>query len=110
MTFNEYQLLAARTRSKLYPADSTTALAVNAMGLCGEAGEVAEMIKKYVGHGHRLDQEKVSKELGDILWYVAEMATRIGVPLEGVASLNIQKLKERYPEGFSTELSINRSE
>lgn len=85
-------------------------LEMAALGLMGEAGEVAEIIKKYRFHGHKLDIENFIKELGDVLWYIAALCTMFGVPLSEVAEANIEKLKERYPEGFSHEASINRKE
>lgn len=108
MKINLYQKLAQRTANQ--ELDFKKRLSVAGLGLTGEAGEVADLIKKYVGHGHELDQEELVKELGDQLWYIAEVASILGVTLEEVATKNIHKLKERYPEGFSEELSINRKE
>lgn len=71
---------------------------------------MADIIKKHIGHGHPLDTEKVHKELGDVLWYVAVLARRIGSTLEDVAASNVEKLRKRYPEGFSSERSINRKD
>ncbi len=96
-----YQFEARRT-----VGDST--LAVLALGVAGEAGEVADLIKKHVGHGHQLDKDKLVKELGDVLYYVATLADAVGVPLSEVAAKNIAKLRVRYPDGFSTERSLNR--
>lgn len=84
------------------------------LGLTGEAGEIAEMVKKHVFHGHPWDDEKVVKlirELGDILWYINYGAVRVGgIGLEAVFDKNIDKLAARYPEGFfSSERSINRA-
>ena len=78
------------------------------MGLCGESGEVIDLVKKHVSHGHPLNREKLIDELGDVAWYLAECAEAIGITLEDVLTHNIEKLKKRYPEGFSTERSINR--
>lgn len=108
MTFAEYQELASKTRSNEYTAGDRTSLAVNALGLAGEAGEICDHIKKHLGHRHTLEDFKIIHELGDILWYVSEMAFACGYPLEEIAERNIAKLKERYPEGFSTDRSLNR--
>lgn len=81
-----------------------------ALGLTGEAGEVADQIKKLIFHGHDLDRDGLIKELGDVCWYLALLCHAIGVPLEEVMTLNIEKLKKRYPEGFSESASINRKE
>jgi NTP pyrophosphatase (non-canonical NTP hydrolase) len=83
-------------------------MAVNALGLVGEAAEYSELIKKAVGHGVPLDREKAVKELGDTSWYLANAAFDMETQLEDVAIKNIDKLKTRYPDGFSTEASIAR--
>ena len=79
------------------------------MGMCGEAGECIDLLKKHMMQGHELDREKMIKEIGDVLWYVAEAASALGVTLDEVAERNIAKLKARYPDGFSSEKSINRA-
>ena len=128
MTINEYQGLAMRTndgqcndrlfntsfdyednlQDQLQDLVNPGELINGALGLTGEAGEVSDMIKKYIFHGHDLDRDDLVKELGDVCWYVALISRAIGVNLEDVMSLNIEKLKKRYPEGFSEEASINR--
>lgn len=113
MNANDYQKLAARTlvnRPVEPPSDPEMMLLWNAIGLSGEAGEVADLIKKGVFHKHGVDQEALKKELGDVLWYVAGLCTTLGITLEEVMTLNIEKLKARYPEGFKVEDSINRDE
>ena len=78
------------------------------MGLCGESGEAIDIVKKHLHQGHPLDKEKLAKELGDIAWYLAETAYALDIPLEQILRMNLEKLKNRYPEGFSTERSMNR--
>lgn len=79
------------------------------LGIAGEAGEVADVLKKHIGHGHALNVEKIREELGDTLWYVAVIAQRIvGSPLSEIMSINETKLRKRYPNGFSTADSIAR--
>ena len=108
MTINEYQTLAMTT---LNPALSKTDVLLNGvMGLCGEAGEAIDIVKKHLHQGHELDKDKLTKELGDIAWYLAETATALDISLEDVLAGNIDKLRSRYPEGFSTERSVNRNE
>ena len=108
MTINEYQKLAMTT---LNPALSKKDVLINGvMGLCGESGEAIDIVKKHLHQGHELDREKLIKELGDIAWYLAETAYALGVPLEDVLQGNIDKLKKRYPEGFDSQNSINRTE
>ena len=106
MRINEYQKLAMTT---LNPnLDKKDILINGVMGLCGESGEVIDIVKKHLAQGHELDREKIIKELGDVAWYMAEIATVLDVELEEVLVQNIEKLKKRYPEGFSTEKSVNR--
>ncbi len=102
MTLNEYQEHAKRTHNGTL---GNMLLTVMALGLAGESGEVADLVKKVVGHGHDLDKGKLLKELGDVLWYVAMTAECLGADLETVARLNVDKLRARYPEGFTVEAS-----
>lgn len=85
-------------------------LICGAMGLSGEAGEVVDLLKKYIFHGHKFVKEDLVNELGDVLWYVALICDSLGVPMEEVMKKNIKKLKERYPEGFTEKASINRKD
>ncbi|MBR4039354.1 MAG: nucleoside triphosphate pyrophosphohydrolase family protein [Clostridia bacterium] len=108
MTINEYQKLAMRT---LNPALEQKDVLINGvMGLCGEAGEAIDIVKKHLAQGHALDRDALIKELGDVAWYLAETAYALDVPLEEVFCRNIEKLKARYPEGFDVEKSLNRME
>ena len=108
MTINEYQTLAMTT---LNPAlDEKDGLINSVMGLCGESGEAIDIVKKWLAQGHELDKEHLAKELGDIAWYLAEAATALGIPLEDILAANIEKLKKRYPEGFETKRSLDRTE
>ena len=108
MTINEYQKLAMTTLNP--ELDKKDILINGVMGLCGESGEAIDIVKKHLAQGHELDREHLIKELGDIAWYIAEVATVLDVELEEVLTRNIEKLKARYPEGFSTEKSVNRVE
>ena len=108
MTINEYQELAMTTLNP--ELDKKDVLINGVMGLCGESGEVIDIVKKHLAQGHELDKEKIIKELGDVAWYMAEIATVLDVELEDVLVQNIEKLKKRYPEGFSTEKSVHRAE
>ena len=106
MTINEYQKLAMTT---LNPALSSKDVLINGvMGLCGESGEAIDLVKKHLAQGHELNKEQLAKELGDIAWYLAETATAIGYPLEDILQMNIDKLKKRFPEGFSVQNSLKR--
>ncbi len=103
MTLNEYQELAMRTH-----VPDPVRLAAYGLGLAGESGEVCDLIKKHIGHGHDLDLGKVREELGDVLWYLAGLAEVLGLNLSDIAQTNIAKLARRYPDGFSHEASRNR--
>ena len=82
-----------------------------AIGMCGEAGEVSELIKKYAYHGHTIDTEHLARELGDVLWYVTYMAHLFGYSLGDIMVMNQEKLAKRYPDGkFDEERSRNRKE
>lgn len=78
------------------------------LGLSGEAGEVADLIKKHLYHGHDLNKEKLINELGDVRWYLEVAAHAIGTTVEEIEAKNVEKLEKRYPNGFSKEASINR--
>ncbi len=108
MTLNEYQELAMRTLNP--KLDKKDILINGVMGLCGESGEVIDLVKKHLAQGHELDREKMIDELGDVAWYIAETAAALDTDLEEVFSRNIEKLKRRYPEGFDSEASIHRGE
>lgn len=105
MELNEYMELAARTD---IPKTQIDGLRDAAMGMVGEAAEALDHMKKVLEQGHDLDFEKLIEETGDNLWYIAKMARYCGVTLEDVARQNIEKLRKRYPEGFSVESSVNR--
>lgn len=106
MNINEYQQLAMTT---LNPELSKRDVLINSvMGLCGEAGEAIDIVKKWMAQGHELDKSHLAKELGDIAWYLAEAATALDIPLEDILQANIDKLKKRYPDGFETLRSTVR--
>lgn len=108
MEINEYQKLAMVTLNK--KLDKKEMLTNSVMGLCGESGEACDLVKKHLFHGHELDREALIKELGDVAWYLAEAVAALDISLDEVFERNIEKLKQRYPEGFSEEKSINRTE
>ena len=111
MTPNEYQKAAARTlidAPERPLTDGEIMIVWNAIGLAGEAGEVVDNIKKAIFHQHGLNQTQLMKEIGDVMWYVAGLCTKLGFSLEDVMQQNIDKLIERYPNGYSSEASKNR--
>ena len=108
MKADEYQYLAYKTANKeLCRFDQ---LRNAAYGLNGEAGEFIDLLKKHEFQGHELNHDELIKELGDVAWYTALACTALGVSLSEVMQRNIDKLKERYPQGFDTEHSVNRKE
>lgn len=106
ITANDYQRAAMRTAGD----DEESYLLNGVMGLCGESGEVIDLVKKHLHQGHELDRVKVVEELGDVLWYCALIAEAVGATLSDVMTRNIDKLKERYPDGFDKARSIHREE
>lgn len=136
ISLNQYQDLAARTGNKDLSREMQ--LVNYALGIVGEAGEttaivcaldprletdcrkmleiaagLSEHVKKTVFHRHPTwddTMEKLKKELGDLLWYVAMFARSAGYSLEEVATANVEKLKKRYPQGFNTAASEQRKD
>ena len=108
MTLSDYQRQSQRTLNVSWPTRDQQANA--ALGLAGEAGEVADLIKKWLYHGHDTDWAKLHEELGDVLFYVAAIATLYGLNLDDIAQANIDKLKARYPNGFTAEDSRSRAD
>lgn len=107
ITMNEYQKLAART---INHENSPAEMEMHALhGMCGEIGELHSLYQKMY-QGHQFDKEHAMKELGDLLWFMAEYCTACGFALEEVAKANLEKLKARYPEGFEEDKSLHRKE
>lgn len=98
--FDEYQKFTAIT--DIYPDDDFN-IGYKALGLTGEAGEVADKIKKIYrdkdGNFNVTDELEIAKELGDCLWYISRIADAIGFELSGIAKLNVNKLSKRKSEG-----------
>ena len=108
MVARDYQKAAMRTCS--IPYDDKQGMLYHAIfGLASEAGEAAGILQKMY-QGHEFDREHMAKELGDCLWMIAEACTAIDMTMEEVMQLNIDKLRARYPEGFSAERSLHRVE
>lgn len=110
MIINKYQEAALRTANMEAYKNDTDMLLNGILGLTGESGECSDMIKKHLYQGHSIDREHLVKELGDIAWYLAVSAKALGYDLESVLQMNVDKLKKRYPEGFSVEQSLHRKE
>jgi len=108
VTLEEYTQFVVRTCGA---TDDKDRFILAALGIAGEAGEVADLAKKLLSHGYQEGHAvKFREELGDLLWYIALMCDILGFPLENVLAANVEKLRKRYPEGWSVERSINRGE
>lgn len=124
MTGREYSLKAMRTNDGLetdrllsavhrlsneYDIELGDCLAA-CLGLSGEVGEFSDMIKKVIFHEAELNVEHAKKELGDIMWYVALMCYSFNWDLDDIMQTNIEKLLERYPNGFDVYRANHRKE
>ena len=96
MEFNEYREAANRT---LYGNEQV--LTNCALGLAGETGQVVDLVKAYTFKRKDLDKEKLVHELGDVLWYLSQIAEWADIPFNEVAQENIETLNKRYPNGFN---------
>ena len=105
LTGNHYQMLAARTINNNLRRSEQGKHALH--GMVGEIGELHSIYQKRY-QGHEFDEEHAKKELGDLLWFVAEYCTAHGWNLESIMQMNIDKLKARYPEGFAADKSLHR--
>ena len=107
MEFREYQALARRTQNKeLMPVERR----LHALhGMSAEVGEIHSIYQKFY-QGHPIKNDELKAELGDLMWFIAELCDVIGADMDEVAEKNIAKLKDRYPEGFDAERSVHRDE
>ncbi len=122
MDCNEYQVQAMRTNDGLsdirllhwfevpYADLDIAGIIEGYTGLVGETGELVEIIKKALFQGHGIELDAAKEELGDVLWYIVLICHSFGWSLDEVMQRNIEKLKLRYPEEFSPELSVKRGE
>lgn len=131
-TFEDYAKEAMRTADEIEKVEFT--MAMTGLGLAGEGSEVldetfklflpiifaakiskhtggiADYLKKVLSHGHELDLDKLEKEIGDVQWYIARLCEALNIPHWRPPFKNIEKLKKRYPDGFSSEHSLNRKD
>lgn len=107
MTLNEYQQAAQRTMNNTLNFEESSRHALH--GMAAEVGEIHSLYQKFY-QGHEMDAEHVQKEVGDLLWMIAEFCTVHGWSMSDVAQKNIDKLMARYPEGFKVEQSLHRKE
>jgi NTP pyrophosphatase (non-canonical NTP hydrolase) len=104
MEFKQYQSLAKTTA--IYPENAR--ITYPCLGLAGEVGEVCEKVKKHIRDGRVLDKEDLTKELGDVLWYLSALAGDLGIDLEDVAKTNYEKLKSRMERNVISGSGDNR--
>lgn len=99
MDLDEYQRLAERSDQR--PGDSEDALAFPMLGIASEAGALVNQFKKRIrdGDSHALFSERIEETLGDVLWYVANLSTKLGFNLDDVASKNLDRIRQRWPLG-----------
>lgn len=108
LTVNEYQEFTRTTA--IYPKDE--ALWYTTLGLVGEAGEIANKVKKIIrdkgGIPTPVDKEEISKELGDVMWYIARLADELGGSLQWIVEKNVDKLSSRKERGVIGGSGDNR--
>lgn len=108
MNLKEYQKGVLRTSAEQRDKVEMAKMAV--FGIAGELGEVTEPLKKFLWHGHELPpREKMTKEMGDVMYYIALLAESLGLDMQEIIDTNHEKLKKRYPDGFSSQKSLNRA-
>lgn len=94
----------ARTRDgELMPPGSSDGYNLGVLGLAGESGEVADLVKKWLFHGSYSEEpprERLTEELGDVLWYLQWLCCCLGITLDTLMAANMKKLRERYPERY----------
>ena len=111
MTPDEYLKASARTEYTPFfinGSDEASRLMHAAMGMVTESGEFMDAFKKLTIYGKVIDKTNLVEEIGDIFWYCALACRTLGVSFEEVFDRNIQKLKIRYPEKFTSENALNR--
>jgi NTP pyrophosphatase (non-canonical NTP hydrolase) len=103
MDFKQYQTKAFTTAT-----DSSKNIYYMTLGMSGEAGEIANKVKKVMRDNAELDKDDIKKEIGDVLWYCAGLCTLLGIELEDVAETNIKKLLSRKERGVISGSGDNR--
>jgi NTP pyrophosphatase (non-canonical NTP hydrolase) len=109
MSFDKYQALAEFTAGA-YVDGQASRMVCAALGLAGEAGEVANKVKKDQCHEHPGMEADIMEELGDVLWYAAELCSAMSINMNTVAIENLLRLAHRYPEGYDTVRSVERDD
>lgn len=107
LNIDDYQDAVRRT---CVTTDRDDAVKLSLIGLQDELGEIAGPLKKHLWHGHELDLAHVQDEIGDVLWYLATLCNTLDISLSETLVRNIEKVARRYPHGFSSDRSRNRSD
>lgn len=107
MILKQYQNNSKRTMNM--ELDEEQLLSNMVFGIVGETGEVVDVLKKHLYQGHELDVDHIEEELGDIMFYMVNLATILELDMETIIKRNYNKLLKRYPEGFDSERSVNRA-
>lgn len=107
MEFKEYQEKAARTLAQLENPLMNELHMV--MGLATESAEIVDVYKKHIAYGKELDDVNLQEEIGDIMWYIANLISMKNWNMSRILSTNIDKLSARYPEKFTEENAITRN-
>lgn len=113
MSPNNYQQKCLEYMSNVSKESKINMMLEGAIGLCGESGEAAEIIKKIIFQGHDMSDEakyNIALEIGDVLWYAAVLAHAFDYDLESIMAMNVAKLGARYGMEFSTKASIERKD
>ncbi len=105
---NQHEYMTEVMRTYAGSDNALDKLTLAALGLTGESGEVADSIKKVLYQGHHLDVAHIIEELGDVLWYLTLACNAVDCTIEDVMNVNVAKLRERYPDGFDLQRSINQ--
>ncbi len=89
---------------------NTLRLLHGAIGICGEAGELMDAVKKHIMYGKELDKNNIKEELGDLCWYMSLVMESVGTNWEEVMKMNHDKLEKRYPSGFTEKAAQERAD
>ena len=108
MRISEYQCQATRTINTSLEKEQNISNMI--FGILGEGGEIADHLKKHFYQGHSLDVKHLEEEIGDLMWYIVNLATIYDLSMETILDKNIEKLHKRYKVGFTKRESINRAE
>lgn len=108
ITADAYQLYQGHVNGfKDFSRDS---ICLCTLGLAGESGEVADLIKKHYGHGKSIELDELILELGDVMWYLSQLSRLLGFTMTEVMTMNMQKLHNRHPGGFKRDDELNKEQ